>query len=42
MGHTSDLFSRLLEQVVMADEPRAHPSLDDVPDSVVRDHVRSM
>lgn len=26
----------------MADEPPAHPSLEDVPDSVVRDHVRSM
>lgn len=42
MGHTNDLFCRLLEQVVMADEALAHPSLEGVPDSVVRDHVRSL
>lgn len=42
MGHTKDLLCRLLEQVVMADEPLAHPRLEDVPDSVVRDHVKSL
>ena len=42
MDHTNDLFCRLLEQVVMAEEPLAHPRLEDVPDSEVRDHVRSM
>lgn len=42
MSRTNHLFCRLLEQVVLADEPLAHSSLEDVPDSVVRDHVRSM
>jgi len=42
MSRTNDPFCRLLEQVVRADEPLAHPSLEDVADSVVRDYVRSM
>ena len=42
MSHTDDLSYWLLKQVIMADEPLAHPSLEDVPDSVVRDQVRSM
>ena len=42
MSHTKDLFCRLLEQIVITDEPLAHPSLEDVADSVVRDHLRLM
>ena len=42
MSHTDDLSYWLLKQVIMADEPLAHPSLEGVPDSVVRDQVRSM
>ena len=42
MNRTNDPFCRLLEQVVRADEPLAHPSLEDVADFVVRDYVRSM
>ena len=42
MSDGNDLFYRLLRQVVLADEPLAHPRLQGVADSVVRDHVRSM
>ena len=38
----ADLICRLLEQTAIADEPVAHPSLEDVPDSIVREHVKSM
>ena len=41
-SRTDDLFCRLLKKVIRADEPLAHPSLEDVSDSVVRDHVRAM
>jgi hypothetical protein len=41
-SRTADLFCRLLKKVIMADEPLAYRSLDDVSDSVVRDHVRSI
>ena len=42
MSHTKELFCRLLEQVVITDEPLARPSFEDVADAVVRDHVRLM
>lgn len=42
MSRTDELSCCLLKQVVIGDEPLAHPSLEDVPDSVVRDQVRSM
>jgi len=41
-GRADHVFCRLLKQVVLADDPPTHPTLDGVPDSVVRDHVRVM
>lgn len=41
-GRTDEVLCRLLQEVVMADEPLTHPSLKGVPDSVVRDHVKLM
>ena len=41
-SRTDDLSCRLLMKIIRADEPLAHPSLEDVSDSVVRDHVRAM
>lgn len=40
--HTDDLISRLLQQTAVAEEPLRHPSLQDVPDSLVRERVQSM
>ena len=37
-----DLISRLLVQIAVADEPLTHPSLEDVPDSMVRERVKWM
>ena len=42
MSDGNDLFYRLLRQVILADEPLAHPRLQGMADSVVRDNVRSM
>ncbi|MDE2922091.1 MAG: hypothetical protein OYL92_10530 [Acidobacteriota bacterium] len=42
MRNANDPVCRLLKQVIMADEPLVHPSLENTADSVVLDHVRSM
>ena len=42
MSNADDRIYQLLEQVVMADEPLVHPSLEDAEDSSVLDLVRSM
>lgn len=35
-----DLICRLLKQTAVANEPLVHPSLEDVPDSIVRKLVK--